>query len=137
MTRRSNVKRTRTDGKMTFLIKAEKFIEYTMIITNKANKFPKRLRFTLTNRVIDTSLDVYHNLLHANEIYPLNREQSERRLELQRLAITGLKELDFFIRMSHHRGYIDDKELKHWSYLMADTRKTVTSWHRSDKERYK
>lgn len=137
MNRRSNVKRTRVDGKMTFLMKAEKFIDYTMVITNKNDTFPKKLRFTLTNRIVDLSLDVYHNLLHANEIYPLNREQIERRLELQRLSITGLKELDFLIRLSRHRGYINDKELKHWSYLMAETRKTATSWHRSDKERYK
>ena len=137
MNRRSNVKRTRSDGKMTFLVKAEKFIEYTLVITNKPKKFPKKVRFTLTNRIVDLSFDVYHNLLHANEIYPLNREQAERRLELQRLAITSLKELDFLIRLSRYRGHIDDHELKHWSYLMSATRKTATGWHKSDKERYK
>lgn len=137
MTRRNNVKRTRKDGKMTFLIKAEKYIEYTMVITNKAKRFPKKLRFTLTNRIIDLSLDVYHHLLHANEIYPLNREQAEKRLELQRLAITACKELDFLIRLSYHRGYIRENELKHWSYLLADMRKRVTGWHNSDKKRYK
>lgn len=136
-TRRNNLKRTRKDGQMTFLIKAEKFIDYTMIITNKANRFPKKWRFTLTNRIVDLAFDVYHNLLHANEIFPINRDDVKERLKLQRLAITACKELDFLIRLSHHKNFIDDRELKHWSYLLADMRKRATGWHNSDKERYK
>lgn len=137
MTRRGNVKRTRRSGKLTFLLKAEKFIDYTLTITNKRDGFPKSVRFTLTNRIVDRSLDIREMLSRANRIYPLNREDALKRLDMQSLAIEMYRDMDFMIRLAHSKKYIKDNELKHWSYLMADARKVATGWHNSDVERYK
>lgn len=96
MSMRGNVKRARKEGQLTFLNKAEKIIFYTFQITNSTKKYPKKWRFTLTNRIQEKALEIYHNLLHANEIYPKTQKDAERRFELQELAIVNCKELDFF-----------------------------------------
>lgn len=136
MTRRGNIKRTRTDGTMTFLVKAEKLIGYTFQVTDNIKNYPKSVRFTLTNRIQDKALEIHGNLLHANEIYPLNRHELQRRIEFQQTALVNCKELDFFIRFSHSTGRIEDDQLKHWSALLTETRKWSAGWHKKDKERF-
>lgn len=137
MTRRNNVKWKRKDGKMTFIVKSEKFISYTMKITRKANRFPKKTTFTLVNRAVNYAWDAHDFLLEANAIYPLTSHEADERLALQKKAITQCQKLDFLIRESYANNYIEDNELKYWSYLLADMRKQITSWHEADKKRYK
>ena len=77
--------------------------------------FPKKVRFTIVNRIQDHVLSIYEKLLAANEIYPIqNEEDKARRLSLQRDALTACKMLLFFIELSKKRGYIDTGTFDYW-----------------------
>lgn len=79
---------------------ASKLIDYTLDLTDNTKHFPKKVRFTIVNRIQDHVLSIYEKLLAANEIYPIqNEEDKVRRLSLQRDALTACKMLLFFIEL--------------------------------------
>lgn len=64
---------------------ASNLIDYTMNLTDNTKHFPKKVRFTMVNRIQDHVLSIYEKLLAANEIYPIrSAEDKARRLSLQR-----------------------------------------------------
>ena len=104
---------------------ASKLIDYTLDLTDNTKHFPKKVRFTIVNRIQDHVLSIYEKLLAANEIYPIqNEEDKVRRLSLQRDALTACKMLLFFIELSKKRGYIDTGTFDYWTKITLD----VSSW---------
>lgn len=84
---------------------ASNLIDYTLNLTDNTKHFPKKVRFTLVNRIQDHVLSIYEKLLAANEIYPIrSAEDKARRLTLQRDALTACKMLLFFIELYQEHG---------------------------------
>lgn len=71
---------------------ADKLIDYTLDLTDNANRFPKKVRFSIVNRIQGHVMAIYDDLLEANEIFPI-RDEADRleRLRLQRAALTQVK----------------------------------------------
>lgn len=102
---------------------ASKLIDYTLDLTDNTKHFPKKVRFTIVNRIQDHVLSIYEKLLAANEIYPIqNEEDKARRLSLQRDALTACKMLLFFIELSKKRGYIDTGTFDYWTKITLDVK---------------
>lgn len=95
------------------IVKAKDLVKHTLKITNNTNRYPKKTRFTITNRIQNKSLDIYECLLEANEIYPRTNYEKNQRRNLQIKALTYCKELLFFIELSMELGYINDKSCKY------------------------
>ena len=76
--------RQKKPGEMQVFAKAKDLIDYTFQTTENLKRFPKRVRFTLTNRLQDKSLQVFENLVEANEIYPSTSVEFHQRRTLQR-----------------------------------------------------
>ena len=58
---------------------ASKLIDYTLDLTDNTKHFPKKVRFTIVNRIQDHVLSIYEKLLAANEIYPIQNEEDKAR----------------------------------------------------------
>ena len=68
--------------------KCRDLITYTLRITNNTKRFPKKVRFTITNRIQDKVISLYECLLEANEIFPRNEKEKYEREKLQRRVLT-------------------------------------------------
>ena len=89
---------------------ADKMIHFTMSTTDNPKRFPKKIRFSVTNKIQGHALAIYDNLVEANEIFPIMDDQDKAdRLKLQRAALTECKNLLHMIQLSKDRGYIDVK----------------------------
>lgn len=133
MTRR-NV--TKAHGELAVFGKCRDLIEYTLKITNNTKRFPKKMRFTLTNRIQDCAIELYKCLLYANEIYPKSKEEQIERTNLQRKALTHCKELLFYIDLSLKQDYITFKTVEYWSKLVTDVKFMTAKWMKVDKQRF-
>lgn len=112
---------------------ASKLIDYTLDLTDNTKHFPKKVRFTIVNRIQDHVLSIYEKLLAANEIYPIqNEEDKVRRLSLQRDALTACKMLLFFIELSKKRGYIDTGTFDYWTKITLDVKFMAAAWHKAE-----
>jgi hypothetical protein len=110
-------------------------IDYTLNLTDNANHFPKKIRFTIVNRIQERVLSIYENLLEANEIFPIRNESDKaKRLELQRAALTDCKLLLFYVELSKKRGYIDAGTFEYWTKKTLDVKYMSAAWYKSELE---
>ena len=62
---------------LTVITKAKKLMEYTFMITNSENRFPKKIRYTLVQRLQDLSMEIIELLYRANDAGTF--QEAERR----------------------------------------------------------
>lgn len=115
------------------LIKAMELAEHTLRITSNCNRYPKKWRFSLVDKMQNKSLEIYEKIHEANrtDIKDYKRE----RLELQTQAITYCDQLLFYIELSHKLSIINAKSMEYWSAMVNDVKKNTISWREKDKKR--
>ena len=109
------------------IVKCKDLIKHTFTITNSTERFPKKYRFTLVNRIQDKAVDIYECALEANEF--------KERQRLQAKAMTYCKELLFFIELSHEQGFISTSSCEYWSKLVLDVKYMLAAWKKRDRAR--
>lgn len=96
------------------IIKSKELAVHTIKITSNCNKFPKKYRFTLCDRMQNKSMDIY---------------------ELQTKAITNCDKLLFYIEMCLQLNIIQPNSAEYWSKLVSDIKFMTIKWRTKDKER--
>ena len=117
-------------------------IRYVFQITEK---FPKKERFVLTSRIQNSALNVFENLIQANETYVdfkkiktqsfYEQNDLKDRRSFQNKALAETKKIGFFIRLVLDKKYISFNQYEHFSKLIDEVRKMIAGWISSDKRR--
>ena len=81
------------------IVKAKDLVKHTFTITNSTERYPKKYRFTLVNRIQDKAVDVYECVLEANELDLRDAQEYRQRQKLLWLLLT--KYGDEFVQDSH------------------------------------
>lgn len=112
---------------MTVFKKAKELIDYTFSMTENTDRYSKRRRFTFVDRMQNLSLDIYSDLLKANEL------SVKERIILQTNVVANVKILLFLIELSNKRGFIHDKQLFNWAKIGKDVLYLTTAWKNKTK----
>lgn len=115
------------------IIKAKELAEHTLRVTSNANRYPKKYRFSLVDKMQNKSLEIYEYLHEANRTDL--REYARERSELQTKAITYCDELLFYIELSYKLNIINDKSMGYWSKMVTDIKHMAIAWRSKDKKR--
>lgn len=115
------------------IIKAKELAKHTLIITSNANRYPKKFRFSLVDKMQNKALDIYEALLEANRTYI--KDYKRDRLEMQTRAIAYCDELLFYIELSHEINIINEKSMEYWSKMVSDIKHMTIAWRSKDKSR--
>lgn len=126
----------KSDSEMAVFARCKDLISHTLLMTNNTKHYPKHMRFTLVNRMQDMVFKIYENLMEANETYPGDDVQVEKRKSLQRLALVYCKEFMFFIELSLEQGYISVKSAEYWTELVLHVKNLTGKWLQSDGRRF-
>lgn len=115
------------------ILKAKDLAEHTLRVTSNCNRYPKKYRFSLVDKMQIKSLDIYEALMEANrtDLADYKRE----RLELQTNAITYCDELLFYIELSYKLNIINDKSMEYWSKMVSDIKHMAIAWRSKDRQR--
>lgn len=112
---------------------ASDLIDYTLDLTDNTKHFPKKVRFSIVNRIQDRVLSIRDNLVDANEIYPIRTEKDKiDRLTFQRNALTDCKKLLYLIELSKKRGYIDQGTFDFWTKKTLDVKFMTAAWYKAE-----
>ena len=117
------------------IVKAKDLVKHTFTITNSTERYPKKYRFTLVNRIQDKAVDIYECVLEANELDLRDAQEYRQRQKLQAKALTYCKELLFFIELSQEMGFISMSSCEYWSKLALEVKYMTTAWKKRDKTR--
>lgn len=112
---------------------AKNLTEHTFRITSNCNRYPKKYRFSLVDKMQNKALEIYEYLYEANRT---NWETClEERSELQTKAITHCDELLFYIELSMKLNIINVKSMEYWSKMVTDVKHMTIAWRTGDKKR--
>lgn len=123
-------------GELTIIGKAKDLVNHTLTVTNNSKLFPKKVRFTICQRMQNISLQILHDILAANEIYPDNRLKMEQRLDLQKEVLTNCKVFLSLLDIALEQGYVDIRRCEYWTGLTTDVKNMAAAWRKKDAERF-
>lgn len=123
-------------GELTIIGKAKDLVNHTLTVTNNTKLFPKKVRFTICQRMQNISLQILHDILAANEIYPDNRLKMEQRLDLQKEVLTNCKVFLSLLDIALEQGYVDIRRCEYWTGLTTDVKNMAAAWRKKDAERF-
>ena len=123
-------------GELTIVGKAKDLVNHTMTVTNNSKLFPKKVRFTICQRMQNISLQILHDILAANEIYPDNRQKMEQRQDLQKEVLTNCKVFLSLLDIALEQGYVDIRRCEYWTGLTTDVKNMAAAWRKKDAERF-
>ena len=93
------------------------FLEWLLMTTEK---FPKKVRFTLTNRIDNLALDLIERLIEAQYTKSRKRPISEANLILDKLRI--------LLRISHKLAFLPHKQYEHASRKIDEVGRMLGAW---------
>ncbi len=117
---------------MKVITKAKELAVHTFKLTINTNRYPKKLRHSLVDKMQIKSLEIYETLFEANRINVANKNE---RCEMITKAITYCDELNFFIELSMELALLSDGSAGYWSRLVSDVKNMAIAWRTSERAR--
>lgn len=114
------------------IVKAKELAVHSFKLTSNCNRYPKKYRHSLVDRIQIKSLEIYEMLFEANRIN--NRIQKQERCETITKAITLCDELLFYIELSMNLGLLNDKSAAYWSKMVQDVKYMSIAWRTKERQ---
>jgi len=97
-----------------------KWFDATDWILDTVEKFPKSVRFTVSGRIVNITLDIMEAIIEA--IYTKNRLHILERINLH------IEKLRIMFRLSHKRRYLSKQQYEYISGILYETGKMIGGW---------
>lgn len=120
------------DNDLKVIVKAKELAVHSFRITSNCNRYPKKYRHSLVDRIQIKSLDLYETLLEANRIN--NATRRHERCETITKAITLCDELLFYIELSMSLALLSDSSAEYWSKMVCDVKYMSIAWRTKERQ---
>ena len=114
------------------IVKAKELAVHSFKLTSNCNRYPKKYRHSLVDRIQIKSLDIYDTLLEANRINNMTRKYE--RCEAITKAVTLCDELLFLIELSMELNLLNDKSAEYWSKMVTDVKYMSLAWRTRERK---
>ena len=104
----------------TVFVRWEAFVGWLL---HRTAKFPRRVRFTLAQRIDNLALDVFERLVEVR--YTRARAEPLRRVNLD------LEKLRLLLRLCHQQAILDHRAFAHAMDAIDEVGRMVGGWERS------
>lgn len=100
--------------------------DFTKWLLTKTEKFPRKIRFTLTSRIDNLALDIIEGIVEAR--YTTKKKEILRRVDLL------MERLRILLRMCHDKQVLDHKGYEYAVRKIDEAGRMVGGW-RKEQER--
>ena len=114
------------------IVKAKELAVHSFKLTSNSNRYPKKDRHSLCDRIQIRSMDLYETLLEANRIN--NATNKWQRCEMITRAITLCDKLLFYIELSMLLDLLNDKSAEYWSKMVMDIKYMSIAWRSRERK---
>ena len=114
------------------IVKAKELTVHSFKLTSNCNRYPKKYRHSLVDRIQIKSMEIYETLLEANRIS--NVTHNRERCEAITKAITYCDELLFYIELSMNLGLLADNSAEYWSKMAHDVKYMSIAWRTKERQ---
>ena len=119
------------DTDLKVIIKSKELVTHSFILTSNINRYPKKYRHSLVDKIQIKSLEIYETLFEANRIN--NVKNKDLRCETITKAVTYCDELLFFIELSMNLGLLNDNSAAYWSKMVSDVKYMAIAWRTKER----
>lgn len=126
----------RSHGKLEACVKAKELSAYTIKITANPKVFKPEYQRALTDRIVETALEVHMLSWSANNVLVNSVEDMQRRLDHQDRAADACNNLLSLIEVAKPVFHLATKRVTYWGGLAIETRKLLRAWREADRKRY-
>ncbi|MBR2377472.1 MAG: four helix bundle protein [Clostridia bacterium] len=120
-----------TEKELKVIIKAKELCKHTFVLTSNANRYPKKYRHSLVDRMQLKSIDIYTELFEANRTSNITDKQE--RLKKISNAITYCDELLFLIELSMQLNLLSDGSMAYWTEMICDVKYMAIAWRTKER----
>ena len=120
------------DTELKVIVKAKELMKHTYVLTSNANRYPKKFRHSLVDRMQIVSMDIYELLLEANRI----NNQTEKRIRCETItkAIMNCDKLLTYIELSMELNLLNPNSAAYWSKMVSDVKYMAIAWRTAEKK---
>lgn len=123
-------KNKNTETELRVITKAKELALHSYRVTSNSDKFPKKYRHSIADKIQNRCLDIQDKLLEANSI---NVKNKELRCETITQAITHCNQLLSYIELSMKLQLINGRTAEYWSKLVLDVKHMAIALRTSQK----
>ena len=123
---------SREPSELTVISKAKDLLSYILTVSENS---PKKFRFTLTGRLINSASDALEYLILANEEKIDGDETGSERKNFQHRALAHFKVTDAFAMSARECGCITPKQYEVLSSMLYECIRLTAGWIKSDGKR--
>ncbi|MCY4467938.1 MAG: diversity-generating retroelement protein Avd [Thiotrichales bacterium] len=105
----------------------EAWYRFLLWLVPTLERFPRRQKFLLGDRIQGTALDVLESLVEAT--YTRNRESHLAQANL------GIEKLRFLVRLAMDLEYLDSRRYEHAARALDETGRRVGAWRKTHRAR--
>lgn len=120
------------DNDLKVIVKAKELMKHTYTITSNCNRYPKKYRHSLVDRMQIKSMDIYEFLLEANRTH--NKTDKRLRCEIITKVIMCCDVLLAYIELSMELKLLGDGSAEYWSKLVTDVKRMSIAWRKSEQK---
>lgn len=114
------------------IVKAKELAVHSFKLTSNCNRYPKKYRHSLVDKIQIKSLEIYETLFEANRIN--NITDKRLRCETITKAITYCDELLFYIELSMNLELLNAKSAEYWSKMVSDVKYMSIAWRTKERK---
>ena len=121
------------ENELNVIVKAKELCVHSFMLTSSINRYPKKYRHSLVDRIQLRSLDIYDTLLEANRVN--NVTQKALRCETITRVILYCDQLLFYIELSMGLTEQSAASIQHWSKMVSDVKYMAIKWRTTEKQK--
>ena len=121
-----------SENDLKVIVKAKELAVYSFKLTSNCNRYPKKYRHSLVDRIQIKSMDLYETLLEANRIHNVTHKRD--RCETITRAITLCDEILFYIELSMSLELLADNSAAYWSKMVHDVKYMSIAWRTKERQ---
>ena len=120
------------ENELKVIVKAKELAVHSFKLTSNCNRYPKKYRHSLVDRIQLKSLEIYEKLMEANRIS--NVTNKRERCETITRAINICDQMLFYIELSMILELLNDKSAAYWSQMVRDVKYMAIAWRTRERQ---
>ena len=114
------------------IVKAKELAVHSFKLTSNSNRYPKKYRHSLCDRIQIISMDLYEALMEANRIN--NVTNKRERCDMISRAVVLCDKLLFYIELSMMLSVLNPQSAEYWSKMVMDIKYMSLAWRTRERK---
>lgn len=124
-------------GHLAVSTKANELASYTIKICSNEKNFPKRYRWCLTEKIVDSAIAISVNVTMGLSVVITCSEDYQTRRQYQNKALAKTYSLLSLIDIAYLSFGVKDSRVQYWTGLITEVQVLIRGWREADHKRYK